>query len=44
MLKHLGRFALLNHNIYIAVDPTRVDVDHAAHACHCAPHCLISES
>ena len=30
-LKQLGRFASLNHNIYIEEDPTHVDVDHAAH-------------
>ena len=33
MNKQLGRYASLKHNIYIAVDPTPVDVDHAAHAC-----------
>ena len=26
-LKQLGRYASLNHNIYIAADPTPVDVD-----------------
>ena len=36
----------LNHSIYIAADPTPVDVDHAAYACHCIvhPQCLLSES
>ena len=34
-LKQLGRYASLNHNIYIAADPTPVDIDHAAHAGHC---------
>ena len=28
----MGRFASLNHNIYIAACPTPVDVDHAEHA------------
>ena len=28
-LKQLGRFASLNHNIYITTDPTTVGVDHA---------------
>ena len=28
----LGRFASLNHNIYILVDPSPVDIDHAVHA------------
>ena len=27
-----SRFVSLNHNIYIAADPTPVDLDHAAHA------------
>ena len=31
MLKQLGRYASLNRNIYIAADPTSVDVDHDAH-------------
>ena len=41
-LKQLGRYASLNYNIYIVADPTPVDVDHAAHACHCIvlPQCL----
>ena len=33
-LKQMDRHASLNHNIYIAADPTPVDVDHAAHAGH----------
>ena len=33
-LKQLGRYAPLNYNITIVADPTLVDVDHAAHACH----------
>ena len=42
----MGRYASLNHNIYIAVDPTTVDVEHAAHACNCIvrPQYLFSES
>ena len=28
--KELGRFASLNNNIYIAADPTPVDIDHSA--------------
>ena len=28
----LVNFATQNHNIYIATDPTHLDVDHAAHA------------
>ena len=31
----LSLYVLLNHHIYIAADATPVDVDHAAHACHC---------
>ena len=31
-LKQLDRYASLNHNIYIAADPTHADVDHAVHA------------
>ena len=32
LIKQLGRLASLNHNIYIAADPTHVDeVDHAVH-------------
>ena len=31
-VNRLGGFALLNHNIYIVVDSTPVNVDHAAHA------------
>ena len=31
-LKQFGWLASLNHNIYIATDPTPLDVDHAAHA------------
>ena len=34
MLKQLGRYASLNRNIYIAADPTSVDVDHDAHDAH----------
>ena len=30
-LKQLGRFASLDYNIYLVVDPTPVDVDHAEH-------------
>ena len=39
-LKQLGRCAPLNHYIYIAADPTPVDVAYVAHACHCIvrPH------
>ena len=48
VLKQVCSFASqsLNHNIYIAVDPTPVDVAHAAHAGHCIvdPQCLLSES
>ena len=35
MLKRLGRYASLNHNIYNVEDSTPVDLDHAAHAFHC---------
>ena len=28
ILKRMGRYASLNHNIYIAADTTPVDVDH----------------
>ena len=28
----MDSFASLNHDIYIAAEPTPVDVDHAAHA------------
>ena len=37
-LKQLCHFAPVNHNINIAADLTPVDVDHAAHACHCIVH------
>ena len=39
----LGHYALLNHNIYIATDPTPGD---AAHVCHCIvrPQYSLSES
>ena len=42
--KQLSRYASLTHNIYIAADPTTVDFDHAAHACHhiVRPQCLIT--
>ena len=45
-LKQLCRFASPNHGIYIAADPTPVDVDHAARAYHCIvrPQCLLSKS
>ena len=45
-LKQLGRYASLIHNIYIAADPTPVDVHHAPHSSHCVmrPQCLLSES
>ena len=31
----IGCYASLNQNIYDMLDPTSVDVDHAAHACCC---------
>ena len=45
-LKKLSRYASLNHNIYIAADPTPGDVEHAAHWGHCivGPQCLFSDS
>ena len=46
LLKQPGRYVSLNHNIYIAADPTPVEVDQAAHACHriVRLQCLLSES
>ena len=36
---------VLNHNIYITADPTPVDVDNAAHACHCIEQgCMVGRS
>ena len=45
-LKQMDRFASLNHNIYIAANPSALNVDNAAHACHyiVRPHCLLGES
>ena len=45
-LKWVGIYASLNQNIYVTVDPTPVDIDHAAHKCGCIgfPKCLLSES
>ena len=41
----LGRYDLLNNNIYIVADPTPMDVDHATHAGHyiVRPRCFVSE-
>ena len=45
-LKEVGRYVSLYQNIYVTIDPTPVDVDHAAHACRCTvcPKCLLGES
>ena len=32
--QHIGRYVSLNPDIFLA-DPTPVDIDHAAHICHC---------
>ena len=39
-LKHLDRYASLNHNIFIGADPITAYVDRAAHACHCIVHAV----
>ena len=46
IFKQLDRHASLNHNIYIADNPTPVDVDHGAYVCHfiVRPQFLLSES
>ena len=43
IIKQMDCYASLNHNIYIVADATPVDVDHAAHVCHCIvrPQCLL---
>ena len=46
-LKQLGRSASPNHTIiYIAAEPSHVDVDHVAHACNyiVRPQCLFSKA
>ena len=42
----MGRYASLNHNMYIAADPTTVDIVHVAHSWYCivSPKCLLNES
>ena len=37
-LKYVDHYASLNQNIYVTVDSTPVDIDHAAHVCRCIGH------